>query len=179
MTPEVFGSTRSQAGDRAASPRHEDSDEVKAWIRESLDPFHPAWIAPRPPVRGPYVGNDLDPLTRVILDQYVVARLSFGRRPHVHAYWAGEVEEARTLVSRWSEAVTSGMAPEDVVRWIAALSKAASEQAAALFAEGIDPDELDQGPGDAGRPSMATRLTVGNMTVDQVIVEVRRRRAAG
>lgn len=160
-------------------PRTEESGAVQEWLRASLDPFHPSWVSPSEPVRGPYVGEEVSGLTRLILDHHVLRRLSFGRRPHRHRYWASEVEEARSIARSWSHAVDDGMAEDDVLRWITTLSASSYEHAAALFAEGIEPDELEGAGADHGRPSMATRLTVGNMTVDQVVDEVRTRRAAG
>jgi hypothetical protein len=71
------------------------------------------------------------------------------------------------------------MPAQEVVRWIAVLNAASAEQAAALFAEGVDPAELQSNRADVGRSDLATRLVVGNLTVEQVIAEVSRRRAAG
>ena len=69
------------------------------------------------------------------------------------------------------------MPGDELLSWIHVLSAASAEKAAALFAEGIHPEELEFDTRyDFGLPTMRTRLTVGNMTIVDVVAQVRRRR---
>lgn len=161
-----------------------DVEPVRRSMSERMrDPFDPLHVASKPVPRGPYKGDPPTGLKRLLLDHYVVpnARRSGpgARRPQGNVtYWASEVAEAEELTTRWAPVLLDGMSQEQILGWIDVLSAASAEHAAALFAEGVDPEDLEFDIRyDLGRPSIPDRLVVGNMTVEQVVAEVRRRRA--
>jgi hypothetical protein len=131
------------------------------------------------PRREWYRGPQPAELTTMILDRIVIRRRSpFSSRPSGPSrYFADEVKDAQVLAAEWSAALFEGLSTEDIVDWMQLADPPISfRQALVLHSAQITPDDLVSGEMNRGRPSLGFRLGCGNITVEQIVVEVNRRR---
>lgn len=118
-------------------------------------------------------------LTKLILDRVIVP----DRRPRSiptppsHIRWyADEVRRAEEIAAEWSRALLEGFTPHDIPDWLeVSESPLKVDDAIALHAVGVVPRDLKSTYGGWGKPTPGNRLLWGNITVEQLILEVRAR----
>lgn len=160
------------------------------------------------PRREWYRGPELGELTTLILDGVVIHQRSpFSSKPGGSIrYFADEVSDAQALIAKWANALFEGLTPQEIVIWMQVASEVNGEMAIkfhrcgltpdiystwqaipyrptpdqilVLHKKGVRPDELLQHRDDRGGPSLALRLIRQQKTLDEVVAEVIRRRAA-
>lgn len=132
------------------------------------------------PRREWYRGPQPAELTSTILDEVVIRRRSpFAPKPGGRCrYFEDEVEAAGTLAKEWAEALFVGMPTEHLVSWIQLTDPPIGvDQAITLHAAGIAPDDLEEAE-EPGRPSFRFRLSIGNITVEQIVEQIGRHRSS-
>lgn len=129
-----------------------------------------------------YRGPKLSQLTTMILDDIVIyRRVDTSYRPGGNSrYFADEVKSAQELTAEWLGALFDGMTTDDIVMWMGLADPPfSSRQALVLHNGGITPPDLESNAADNGWPSLDFRLGFGNITVEQIVAEVHRRRGLG
>lgn len=144
----------------------------------------PSGVAGRPMVRSGrprrewYRGPEPAELTTMILDRVVIRRRSpSGSRPGGQCrYFEDEVKDAQVLANEWAGALLEGMSTADIVGWMQLAEPPISvRQALVLHHARISADDPDLSDRDRG-PSLGFRLSCGNITAEQIVEEVKRRR---
>lgn len=131
------------------------------------------------PRREWYRGPQPAELTTMILDRIVIHRRSpFSSKPGGPSrYFADEVMSAQALAAEWADALFEGLSTEDIVEWMRLADPPISlHQALSLHSAQITPDDLDSSELTRGGPTLGFRLSYGNITIEEIMIEVNRRR---
>lgn len=161
--------------------------------RPSRDVVAPPPLVPtRPQRRAWYRGDEPSGLTKYLLDHKIVKMRSDKVKPPnpPWRYFVDEVKRAQAIGTRWAHTMLTGLDYSDIYHWIDVLGEEPwnmsgfpnhdpSALAAQLHQAGVEPYELNRWTyDDAHFGTLDVRLLTGQLTVEQVIVEVERRRSA-
>lgn len=123
-----------------------------------------------------YRGEDPPEFAKWLLDHYIVPSRHWGGNLPRSGYFEDEVAEAQNLTHEWAPTLLAGFSKENILTWITSNLPINPGHAVSLHRAGIVPRDIGWSYYDEGKPTLADRLALGALTLEQVVDEALYRR---
>jgi len=145
-------------------------------VRHTVGSSPPPRAPSRRPRREFYRGEPPQGFNRWLLDRHVVPQRQWAGLEPPSGYFEDEVDQAKELAAFWAPALLQGLDCPSILASIQCESPINPDQAVQLHDASIHPREVGWSYEDRENGTLAHRLTIGRMTITEVIQEVRYRR---